>query len=170
MTKLTTKKIVVTAILSSLSLITFLIENLFPPLFIPGAKMGLSNIFVLLAILLTDFTCSLSVLLIKVILGSIFGGSLSSLMYSLPAGLTSFLFQYFMINLFYKKFSLISICVASAILHNIVQCVVYAFVTNAISLVYLPYLSTIGVVSGLIVGFSTFLLIKILPQRILYQI
>ena len=165
MKKLTTKKIVVTAILASMSLITFLIENLFPPLFIPGAKMGLSNIFVLLAILLTDFTCSLSVLLIKVLLGSIFGGSLSSLMFSLPAGLISFIFEYLMINFFSKRFSLIAICVASAILHNVVQCIVYALITDVISLIYLPYLSTIGVVSGLIVGFATILLVKFLPQR-----
>ena len=37
------KKIVVLAIFTALSLITFVIENQFPPLLLPGARMGLAN-------------------------------------------------------------------------------------------------------------------------------
>jgi uncharacterized membrane protein len=50
--KTSTFKITLTAILSALALITFLIESLFPPLFIPGARLGLANLFILIAIVI----------------------------------------------------------------------------------------------------------------------
>lgn len=46
------KKIAVLALFSALGLIAFIIENQFPPLFVPGAKMGLANIFSLSALIL----------------------------------------------------------------------------------------------------------------------
>ena len=46
------KKIVVLAIFTALSLITFVIENQFPPLLLPGARMGLANIFSFAALIM----------------------------------------------------------------------------------------------------------------------
>lgn len=40
----TARKIVLTAVFAAASLVMFMVENLFPPLFVPGAKAGLSNI------------------------------------------------------------------------------------------------------------------------------
>ena len=45
----TVYKIAACGIFSALALIAFVIESLFPPFFIPSARMGISNIFVLLA-------------------------------------------------------------------------------------------------------------------------
>jgi len=45
------KKIAVLAMLTGLSLIMFLIENLFPTI-LPGARMGLANIFSLVALIM----------------------------------------------------------------------------------------------------------------------
>ena len=46
------KKIAVLAVFTALSLVMFIIENQFPPMFIPGAKMGLANIFSFAALIL----------------------------------------------------------------------------------------------------------------------
>ena len=46
------KKIVVLAIFTALSLITFVIESQFPPLLLPGARMGLANIFSFAALIM----------------------------------------------------------------------------------------------------------------------
>ncbi|HBN12975.1 MAG TPA: heptaprenyl diphosphate synthase, partial [Clostridiales bacterium] len=41
----TAKKVATLSVFTALSLIMFIIENQFPPMFIPGARMGLANIF-----------------------------------------------------------------------------------------------------------------------------
>ena len=46
------KKIAVLALFTALGLIVFIIENQFPPLFVPGAKMGLGYKFRLAASIL----------------------------------------------------------------------------------------------------------------------
>ena len=55
MKKLTAKTITTTAVFAALSLIAFMIESLFPPLFVPGAKMGLGNIFSMLALIYCSY-------------------------------------------------------------------------------------------------------------------
>ena len=44
------KKLAILSVLTTLGLLSFLLENLLPPLFVPGAKPGLSNLFTLLAL------------------------------------------------------------------------------------------------------------------------
>ena len=46
------RRIATLAVLTAMGLIMFMVESLFPPLFLPGAKMGLSNIFSLLTLFL----------------------------------------------------------------------------------------------------------------------
>ena len=41
--QLNSKTIATLSVLVAMSLITFILENLLPPLFLPGAKLGLSN-------------------------------------------------------------------------------------------------------------------------------
>lgn len=67
--------------LAAASLITFLIENLFPPLFIPGAKLGLGNVFVMFALYAFGVGPAFVVLLVKCILGNLIVGNLSSMIF-----------------------------------------------------------------------------------------
>ena len=85
MKKETTKKIALCGILSAFACIAFMIENLFPPLFIPGAKLGLSNLFVLLALITLGVKYAFFSLFAKVLVSCFFAG-FASAMYSLPAG------------------------------------------------------------------------------------
>ena len=48
--KIGAAKIATAAVLSAAALAVYVVESLFPPLILPGAKMGLSNVFVLLAL------------------------------------------------------------------------------------------------------------------------
>ena len=43
-------KLCMAGLFASLSIIAFTIENLIPPIFIPGAKLGFSNVFILLMV------------------------------------------------------------------------------------------------------------------------
>ena len=81
------RKITLVAVLCAISLIMFMIESLFPPLFVPGAKMGLSNIPSLFVLFTMGTPYAFAILCIRIILGSFITGSTSALMYSLPAGI-----------------------------------------------------------------------------------
>jgi heptaprenyl diphosphate synthase len=166
--KTSTFKITLTAILSALALITFLIESLFPPLFIPGARLGLANLFILIAIVFLGVKYAGIVFLIKIILGSILSGNLSSIMYSFPAGTISFVLQVVLIKYCSSYFSITAISALSAVVNNTVQNCIYVFVTSTTSLfIYLPYLVLLGLIAGFTVGLTTCLICKILPKKFL---
>lgn len=62
------KKIAVLALFTALGLIVFIIENQFPPLFVPGAKMGLANIFSLAALILYGPAEAFAVVIVRTVL------------------------------------------------------------------------------------------------------
>ena len=161
------KKITITAVLSALSTLAFMLESLFPPLFIPGARMGISNVFILFTIITVGYRYGFIVMAVKILIGSTFSGNLSSILYSLPAGLVSCGVQVILVH-FTKNFSLPAISVLGAVVNSTVQNTVFCLVTSTWEYIsYLPYLALIAIISGLIVGFATYLLIKKLPLKLL---
>ena len=72
------KKIAVLAILTALSLITFIIESLFPPLIIPGAKMGLANVFSFAALIMYSPIEAFAIVAIRTVLGAVYAGNFSA--------------------------------------------------------------------------------------------
>lgn len=171
MKKFSTKKIAGLGVLTALALITFIIESLFPPLFIPGAKMGLSNVFTLLALYFYGGGYALITVLAKCILGSLFTGNFSTLMYSLPAGIISLTFEFILVKFAFEKVSVIAVSVGGAVIHNAVQNAVFSLVTNATEVFsLLPYLTLVGVIAGLAVGFAVYIILKTLPKGVLDKI
>ena len=80
------KRIATLSVLCAMGLIMFMVESLFPPLFLPGAKMGLSNIFSLLTLYMLGPIDALVVVVVRTILGSMFGGGfgrIHSILYDL---------------------------------------------------------------------------------------
>ncbi len=65
------KKTAVLALLTGLSLITFLIEGLFPTLIIPGAKPGLANVFSFAALIMYSPIEAFIVVALRTVLGAI---------------------------------------------------------------------------------------------------
>lgn len=164
------KKITLTALLSALSLLAFMLESLFPPLLIPGAKLGLGNIFTFLALIVLGVPHAFITLGVKLIFGAIFSGGVSALMYSLPSGLVSLSLTAILIYYSKGKLSVLAISSLSAVVHNAVQLTVYALITD-ISVFYLmPYLTLIGMLSGIMVGLVVFYIIRFLPQRVVDNI
>lgn len=154
------------ALLSGLALLSFMLENLFPPLIIPGARMGISNVFILLAIFMLGKWYAFAVLIIKCVLGSIFAGNPSAMLYSIPSGVISLLIQMLLI-LKVKNLSLVSISILGAVINITIQNVVFCIIGNAlIYMYYLPYLLLVSLLSGLIVGCATLLLVKKLPEKL----
>jgi heptaprenyl diphosphate synthase len=160
----TANKVVTLAIFTTLSLIMFIIENLFDPIPIPGAKMGLSNIFSFAALIMYSPVEAFIIVAIRTILGSLFAGNVSALMYSFTGGIVSMAISSILVYLVYPKISIISISIVAAIAHNMVQCAIFAILSKSVSMLYLlPYLALLGILSGAIVGAVVMLIYKRVP-------
>ncbi len=169
--RISTRKIATLAILCAMGLIMFMIESLFPPLLLPGAKMGLSNIVSLLTLILYGPWEALLVVLVRTVMGSVFTGSMSTLMYSMTAGVVSTLVSAVLMQLVYPKISIISISVVSAVVHNLTQNIVFCLVTNTPQMYsYTPWLALLGVVAGLIVGLAVYFVVKGMPYRVMCNV
>lgn len=161
---LSAKRVATLGILTALSLISFILESLLPPLFLPGAKIGLSNIFTLMTLFMFGPIDAIILIVVRTTLGALIVGNLVSLVYSLLAGVISLIFAIGLIQLVYPRISLVSISITSAVIHNIVQVLVFCLmVQNSYMISYLPYFALIGIASGLIVGTLVYLIIHKVP-------
>lgn len=159
------KKIAVLGVLTALSLITFIIENQFPPMFIPGAKMGLSNIFSFAALIIFSPWEAFAVIAVRTLLGAVFAGNFSALLYSFSGGVVSMAVSSILLYLAHPKISVMAVSVAGAVAHNITQNAVFCLLSGtALAFSYLPYLILLGVLSGAIVGGVVILVFKKTPE------
>ena len=167
---LTLKNIALVAILTSAALISFIIESLGPSMFVPGAKLGVSNVFTLLTLILSGSVEAIILVIIKSVLGCLITGNLGAVIYSLSAGLISVCTTAVLYRMT-PKISIVAISVFGAVLHNTVQNAVYCLVTESIELFsVLPYLIMIGCVSGFCVGITVHLIIKKVPSSVFEKI
>lgn len=164
------KKLAILSVLTALGLLSFLLENLLPPLFVPGAKAGISNIFTLLALVWFSVPESFIVLIVRTVLGAIFGGNVSALLYSLTAGAISLGVSAILFKLFSRRLTVVAVSTLSACVHNAVQLCVYSFLTaNTGIFGYLPVLLFAGILSGLIVGVLTVIAVRIVPLKTVFS-
>ena len=167
--RFTGKKIALLGILAGLGLIAFMWEILIPVPFLPGAKLGFANIFSLLALLLYGLPEALIVVTVRTVLGSLFAGNVSMLLYSLTAGLVSTCVSRLLLCAL-PRVSFLCVSVAGAIVHNLVQLFVYCALTGtALLFVYSPYLCLMGAGAGVVVGLAVTFVLKALPARLFAQ-
>ncbi|MGN1103812.1 MAG: Gx transporter family protein [Candidatus Coproplasma sp.] len=161
-----TKKIAVLGILTALSLIAFLIENLLPPLFIPGAKLGIANVFSFAALIIYSPWEAFIIVGVRTVLSAIFAGNISAVLYSFTGGIVAMGVSSVLIYLVHPRISLVSASVAAAVAHNLTQNAVFALISGtALSFSYAPYLALIGVASGTFIGMAVTLVIKKIPDN-----
>lgn len=159
------KKLAALGVLTALSLITFLIENLFPPLIIPGAKLGLANTFSFLALIMFSPWEAFAVVCVRTLLGAIFAGNISAVMYSFTGGMVSMAVSSLLMYCVHPKISVICVSVIAAALHNFTQNLVFVAVSGTpLALYYAPYLILLGVLSGAFIGTVVTLVIKRVPS------
>ncbi len=156
-------KLTLCALYCAGALITFTIESLFPPIVLPGARLGLSNVFILLCACTLGGSYAFATLVIKTVIGSLFGGNVSMIMYSLPAGAISLTIQLVLLS-YTKKTSLVCISVTGAVINTACQNAMFCLVAGLSKyFAFLPYLTLIAVPAGVLVGFTVTLIVKRLP-------
>lgn len=150
------KRMIFLSLLSSLGIVLGYFESMMPlPIIVPGARLGLSNIVVLVTLTTIGFKEALIVGIFKSLVLSLVTGSVTSLFYSLSGILLSTLVMYFFYSKFSNIFSLIGISLWGALGHNFGQVLVASLILNSYKIfIYLPILIFISVFTGCFVGLA----------------
>lgn len=150
-----TKKMVFLSLITSIALVIYIIEAQIPVLF-PGIKLGLANMVSLSALILFGGKEALLIMFLRTLLGSMFGGNMSSLIFSLAGGILSNVVMIILYKYFKNSMSLWTISIVGAIFHNIGQLLVASFVINDLRIyVYLPVLLIAAILTGYFIGVCT---------------
>lgn len=152
-----TRKLVMMGLFVSMALALNIFEKMIPiPFIAPGAKLGLSNIITLTVLMALGFKAAFTVLITRILLGSIFGGGVSGFIYSISGGILSILVMELIRRLGKENVSVIGISVAGAVFHNIGQLLAAAFIIKNMNIfIYLPVLFIAAVGTGIFVGLTT---------------
>ncbi len=145
----------VIALLVGLGVILHRMEALLP-LPTPWVKLGLANIMTLIALVFLGFRAAVEVTLLRVLLGSVLGGTFLSPTFflSLAGGLASVAVMGLLYREGRRAFSLVGISVAAAYAHttSIFVCVFYLFIHQGAFFNLLPVFLTFSLISGILTG------------------
>lgn len=136
----------------ALALICSYVESLIPISFgIPGVKLGLTNIVVVLMLCCIGAKEALAVSVCRIVLAGFLFGNLFAILYSLAGGLLSFLIMWAVKRT--GKLGILPVSVCGGIFHNIGQLAVAALVVENYNVFYyLPVLLLAGAATGLAIG------------------
>lgn len=158
-----TKKLALMALLTAIALTIFVVENQLPaPVPIPGVKLGLANIITLVTMLLLGKKEAGAVLLVRVLMGAMFAGSPSTLLFSAAGGALAWLVMCLTVGLFGEK-QLWIVSALAGLAHNAGQLLTCALVVKTPGVfAYAPILAVSGVLTGVFTGFAAMYLIRAL--------
>lgn len=139
-------------VFTALVLILSYVEMLIPINFgIPGAKLGLANLVIVIVLYKTDWKEALLLSMVRIVLSGFIFGNLFSILYSLAGGILSLA----VMALLKKRdvFSTAGVSIAGGVSHNIGQLIVAMLVVETYQVgYYLPVLLAAGVATGLLIG------------------
>lgn len=164
------KKMVLLSLMTTVSLIIFIIEAQIPlAVTIPGIKLGLANIVTL--ILINDFKKHevATVLILRIILGSLFSGQIMTFFYSLSGGIMCFIAMS-ICNKILKENALWFTSIVGALFHNIGQILIAMIILKSVNVIYyFPLLMISAVISGFLTGITAQMIIKKIKKIIDFE-
>ncbi len=163
-------KVAYLGVFLAFALILGYVESLIPFAFgIPGMKLGLPNLAVLLCLYLFGKREAFLVNVMRIVLSAFLFTNMYALLYSLAGAVFSFAVLCALYNS--KHFSPIGVSIAGAAAHNLGQIVIAILMTSTFGIAfYLPPLLLCGIVTGAMIGMVCMLvkpgLTKIMKQNI----
>lgn len=159
-----TNKLTVSALISSLALIMSYVEFLLPmPMPIPGIKLGIANLAILIALYKLGASYALPINLLRIAIAGLLFTGLFSTLYAASGALLSFAVMIFLKNT--DKFSIVGVSMAGSVAHNLGQLLTAAFVMSTPHLFYyFPMLLFAGMITGVLVGICAYELLKRLQK------
>lgn len=160
--KITVRKLVLIAILTSMAFVVGLVESFIPSVGVPGVKLGLSNIVILVTLYELGIVEAIFVSLSRVVLVGLVRGTLLSMgfLMSLSGAILS-LGIMILFKLLFKNFSIVSVSVIGAIFHVVGQiAIAMIYLGSSAMLYYLPIIGISAIGTGIVVGFVASSIIK----------
>lgn len=155
-----TKKIATYGVMAALAMILSYVEMQLPAFVaIPGVKLGLTNIVVLVALYKMGYKSALFINIVRIIAVSLLFGTFMSFAFSFAGGMLSTLVMILLKKS--DKFSAVGVSVAGGITHNIGQILAAMLLLNTKAIIwYLPVLWLSGILSGLLIGLIGAIIVK----------
>ena len=152
-----TSQLVYMSLLVAQALVLHIFEGMIPvPFVTPGAKLGLANLITVIGLYTLDKKRDVFVIIIlRLTLATMFGGNLSSFMYSFTGALLSFIIMVIVKKIGGNNISIIGVSCSGAVFHNVGQLLIASWIVRNIGvMLYLPILSLIGILTGFFIGLT----------------
>ena len=156
------RKIALLGILTAGAIIIAIIESFIPSIGIPGVKLGLANIVILITLYELGILEAVMINLFRVLLVGILRGTFLTMGFMMS--LTGAAFSLAVMILFYlliKKFSIVGVSVIGSIFHVFGQILIaIIYLGTSYILFYLPVIAISAIITGVFVGIIAQLVIK----------
>lgn len=161
-------KIVFVSLLVAIGLALSVLESTIPlPVAIPGARLGLSNMVILVSLVIFGFKEAFAISVLKSILLMLVTGNVSSFFYSITGAILASITMYLVYKYMSKIFSLIGVSIWGALAHNVGQVAMASFILSNIRVFsYLPILLLLSLFTGYFVGLSSIYITRNLEKNI----
>lgn len=159
------KKVAQYGLFATLAILMGYVEMLIPlPLFVPGMKLGLANVVIVVVLYHMGAKPAFYISLVRVVLSGLLFAGFAGLLYSLSGALCSFGIMIVLKKT--GKCSITGVSIMGGVFHNIGQIIVAALVVENIKIAYyLPFLLVTGIVTGFLIGFVANLTLPYLHRR-----
>ena len=169
--KLTTRELTLCAVLTAMALALSYVESCFPlslAIPLPGIKLGLANIVTLFALYALGPGQAFMILLARCLLGAVFAGNMSALIFSVLGGVTAMAVMILLSRC--GRLSVYGVSVGGAAAHSCGQ-VAAAVLTlgNTAPLYYLPVLLGVSLFTGALTGLIAACLFRALAHTALMK-
>ena len=156
------QKMALLGVLTAAAIVIAILESFIPSVGIPGVKLGLANIVILIILYELGILEAVIVNLLRVLVVSLVRGTFLSMGFLMS--LTGCVFSLGIMILFYlliKKFSIIGVSVIGSVFHVTGQILIaMIFLGSAYIFLYLPVIAISAIVTGVFVGIVAQLIIK----------
>ena len=149
-------------VLTAAAIVIAILESFIPSIGIPGVKMGLANIVILIILYELGIWEAGVVNLLRVLVVSLVRGTFLSMGFLMS--FTGAVLSFGIMVLFYlliKKFSIIGVSVIGSVFHVTGQIIIaMIFLGSAYIFLYLPIIAISAIITGVFVGITAKLIIK----------
>lgn len=156
------QKMALLGILTAGAIVIAILESFIPSIGIPGVKLGLANIVILIILYELGVVEAIIVNLLRVLVVGFVRGTFLSMGFLMS--LTGAVFSLGIMILFYlliKKFSIIGVSVIGAIFHVFGQILIaMLFLGTTYIILYLPVIAISAIITGVFVGIVAKLIIN----------
>lgn len=156
------QKIALLGVLTAAAIVIAILESFIPSVGIPGVKLGLANIVILIILYELGIVEAVIINLLRVLVVSLVRGTFLSMGFLMS--LTGAVFSLGIMILFYlliKKFSIIGVSVIGSIFHVTGQVLIaMIFLGSAYIFLYLPIIAISAIITGVFVGIIAQLIIR----------